>query len=78
MKQSRFAGHLVVAALTVPVLGAGTCLTIAQESLINGYFGALTPLLAERLEDRLDDVWGTGQESSDGKSSARPQAEPRR
>ena len=47
MKPSR------VAAASVPLLATGTCLAIAERSLVSGFFDALTPFLLARAEEAI-------------------------
>ncbi len=42
-----------VIALSCPLLTTGPCLTIANESVINGFFDAVTPLLIDYARDQL-------------------------
>jgi hypothetical protein len=44
---------LVMAACTFPLLSTGTCVEIATESTIEGFFNAVTPLLVERVSEEL-------------------------
>ena len=52
-QRSRLSRSLLIGALTFPLLGTGTCLEITQNSLINGFFDATTPLLLEYVESQL-------------------------
>jgi hypothetical protein len=42
---------------TLPLLSTGTCAEIAQTSLIDGYFDAVTPILTNGLQTLLDVVF---------------------
>ncbi len=39
--------------LGLPLLATGPCLTTAEQSIINGFFDAVTPLLIERFAEEL-------------------------
>lgn len=43
------------AALTLPLLSVGTCSRIAQTSIVEGFFTAVTPMLVAEFEDYLAD-----------------------
>lgn len=44
---------LVLAALALPLLAAGTCVQMADRAVINGYFDALTSALVEQAKTQL-------------------------
>ena len=52
-QHSCFWRHAALAALLVPLLATGPCLTTAEQSIINGFFDAVTPLLVERVSEEL-------------------------
>ena len=43
----------VAVALALPLLSAGTCLNLARESVIDGFFDVVTPALNAELQDHL-------------------------
>jgi hypothetical protein len=50
---SRFGRGVALVLLGLPLLATGPCLTTAEESVINGFFDAVTPLLIERTAEDL-------------------------
>lgn len=63
MRRSRWRlwRKLLVGILALPLLQA-SCLEIAQRSVINGFFGALTPWLDERVQEQLTECFGSSEE----------------
>ena len=53
--------RLLVGILVLPLVQT-SCLEIAQRSVINGFFGALTPQLDERVQGQLTECFGGGEE----------------
>ncbi len=53
-KISQFRRTIILVVLAIPLLSTGTCLTIAQDAVINGFFNAVTPLLI----DQAATAWG--------------------
>jgi hypothetical protein len=47
-KYRRFGRQALVGTLLLPLLATGPCLTTAEQSVINGFFDAVTPLLIEQ------------------------------
>jgi hypothetical protein len=47
---------LAIVILTLPLL-ATSCVEMAQRTLINGFFDAVTPLADARFEDRLAELF---------------------
>jgi hypothetical protein len=45
--------RLALLALTLPLLQTTTCLDIAQQSILRGFFNAVTPQLVAAAQDRL-------------------------
>jgi len=52
-RRSRLVRCLAIISLTFPLLATGSCLTIAQQSVIEGTFDAVTPLIVARLREEL-------------------------
>jgi hypothetical protein len=50
---SRTSRCIKLAILGLPLLAVGECVTIAQESAINGFFDGLTRVLVARMADEL-------------------------
>ena len=44
---------LALILLALPLLVTGPCLTIANQSVINGFFNAVTPILVDRAAQAL-------------------------
>ena len=44
---------LLVGLVALPLLATGPCLTIAQQSVINGFFNAVTPELVDQARTTL-------------------------
>jgi hypothetical protein len=44
---------LAAFALALPLLATGPCLTTAEQSVINGFFDAVTPLLIDYVANEL-------------------------
>ncbi len=60
-RSARLRRKVVLVALALPLLSAGTCLNLARESVINGFFDAVTPALDQQLQDTLGlDTTGAG------------------
>ncbi len=53
MTRSRIRRRVLLVVLALPLLTTGTCLDIAQESLIDGFFDAVTPHLVDQAEEGL-------------------------
>jgi hypothetical protein len=53
----RFPGRtlrvIALGLVALPLLTTGPCLTIADQSLINGFFNAVTPLLVDEARSAL-------------------------
>ncbi len=67
-KRSGRLQRLILITAVFPLAAAGPCSLIAQEALVNGFFGAITPLLNDALAARLGvtaSSTGTGQNSGD-------------
>jgi hypothetical protein len=52
-RRSRLVRWSAIVGLTFPLLATGSCLTIAQQSVIEGAFDAITPLIVARLREEL-------------------------
>lgn len=53
MRLVRLAQGITIGVILVPLAGLGPCAVIAQTSVVNGFFEAVTPMLVERLRDDL-------------------------
>ncbi len=53
MTHRGLARFLMLAVLTSPLLATGSCLTIAETSVINGFFNVVTPLLVDQARQSL-------------------------
>jgi len=52
-KQQRLSRAIALLLLGLPLLATGPCLLTAEQSLINGFFDAVTPLLIQWYSDQL-------------------------
>jgi hypothetical protein len=52
-KQRRFKRGVAMLLLGLPLLVTGPCLLTAEQSVINGFFDAVTPLLIQWYSDQL-------------------------
>lgn len=64
-RRRTFRRSLIIALATFPLLSTGTCLEIATESLIDGFFDATTSIVNDRLSDELG-LSTSGSSSSTG------------
>lgn len=62
----RLARPLLIGLLTLPLLETGACVQIAQDSIINGFFDAATPMFIERAQDALSPPVNAGETDGDG------------
>ena len=53
VRRSRWFRCLTLASLASLLLATGPCLTTAEQSLINGFFDALTPLVVDQARQQL-------------------------
>jgi hypothetical protein len=53
MKRSHAGRSVALLLLALPLLATGPCLITAEQSLINGFFDAVTPLLIEQFSQEL-------------------------
>jgi hypothetical protein len=53
VRRSRVLRYLALASVVCPLLATGPCVTIAEQSVINGFFDAVTPILVDHARQEL-------------------------
>jgi hypothetical protein len=53
LRRSRVLRYLALASVVCPLLATGPCVTIAEQSVINGFFDAVTPILVDYARQEL-------------------------
>ena len=66
VRRSRVLRCLALASLVCPLLATGPCATIAEQSVINGFFDAVTPILVDQARQDLGLPPLTATETSGG------------